>query len=62
MVREHAITVKDQLSIADLDYLIQKSNRLGITQRKIYNVFCEEDHEGKHFYFEVQSIKNQRSQ
>lgn len=60
MVREHAITVKDQLSIADIDYLVRKANHLGIIRRKIYNVFSEQDPEGTHYYFEVQEMKNGR--
>lgn len=57
MVNEHAITYQDRLSVADLDYIIKKSNRLGKNGKEIINIHQIEDLEGKHLYFEVIGFK-----
>ena len=57
MVTEHAITYKDKLSVEDLNYIIKKANRLGSSDRTISRVYQEEDNEGKHIYFSVDSMK-----
>ncbi len=53
MLHEHAITYKDRLSIADLDYITKKANRLGKNGREIMRVHQETDSEGTHLYFDV---------
>lgn len=53
MMKEHAITYKDKISIRDLEYLVKKANGLGKKDREIIHVFQEEDAEGFHVYFEV---------
>ena len=53
MLHEHAITYQDRLSIADLDYLTKKANRLGKSGREIVNVYEQNDNEGTHVYFDV---------
>jgi hypothetical protein len=53
MLHEHAITYKDRLSIADLDYIIKKANRLGKGERDVVCVHEETDSEGTHLYFDV---------
>lgn len=53
MLHEHAITYKDQLSIADLDYIIKKANRIGKASRQIVSVHEEKDSEGTHVYFDI---------
>ena len=57
MVNEHALTFKEFLSIDDLNYLVKKANKLGLTSRNIVRVYQEEDSEGKHLYFEVEAMK-----
>lgn len=57
MVTEHAISYKDKLSVEDLNYLIKKANRLGLSNRSIIRVYQEEDDEGIHVYFSVDSMK-----
>ncbi len=53
MLHEHAITYKDRLSVADLDYIVKKSNRLGKLGREVVRVHEERDEEGTHVYFDV---------
>lgn len=53
MLHEHAITYKDRLSIADLEYIIKKANRLGKVERDVVRVHEETDSEGTHLYFDV---------
>jgi len=57
MINEHAITYKNELSLVDLDYIIKKANRLGLTNRQLSRVYQQEDEEGKHIYFEVEGLK-----
>jgi len=57
MVNEHAITYKDKLSLADLDYIIKKANRLGLDNRHLLRVSQEEDSEGTHIYFAVEKLR-----
>ena len=57
MVTEHAISYKDKLSVEDLDYIIKKANRLGLTNRFLTRVYQEEDKEGIHVYFIVDGLK-----
>jgi len=57
MVNEHAKTIKENISIPDLDYMIKKANKLGKSGREISRVFSQEDDEGKHIYFEVNCLQ-----
>lgn len=57
MINEHAVTVKQDISMEDLNYMIKKANRLGKMNREIARVYSEEDDEGKHIYFEVEGPK-----
>jgi len=56
MLREHAITHREPLTIGQVEYLCQKSNRLGELGKHLSRVYQEEDDEGKHIYFEVVKI------
>lgn len=58
MLHEHAKTYQDRLSIADLDYIIKKANKLGKIGRNVVSVFQEEDSEGFHIYFDVTGMNN----
>lgn len=60
MINEHAITVKENISMEELNYMVKKANRLGKMNREISRVYSQEDDEGKHIYFEVEGIKNGR--
>jgi hypothetical protein len=60
MLNEHAITYKERLSIADLDYIIKKANRLGRNGKEVVRVYQQEDDEGFHVYLETQSIIKER--
>lgn len=53
MQREHAINYHDALTVAQVEYLCHKANRLGRLGKNISRVYQEEDSEGKHVYFEV---------
>lgn len=55
MRNEHAITYRDKISMKDLEYLVKKSNRLGMIGKEVVHVYQTEDSEGFHVYFEVAS-------
>lgn len=55
MQREHAITYSEPLTVAQIQYLCQKANKLGKRHKHISRVYQEEDAEGKHVYFEVEN-------
>lgn len=57
MLHEHAVTYKDRLSIADLDYIVKKANKIGRLGREIVRVHEETDAEGTHVYFDVIGVK-----
>lgn len=57
MINEHALTVKAEITMEDLDYLVKKANRLGRSGREIVRVYSQEDNEGKHVYYEVEGMK-----
>ncbi len=59
MLNEHAITYQERISVADLDYLVKKSNRLGKNGRDVVRVFQQEDAEGAHVYFEVTGLSKE---
>jgi len=58
MIKEHVLTKKQDLTVEDLNYMAEKANRLGLTQRKLFRCVMEEDGEGKHYYYEVQGMGN----
>lgn len=60
MLHEHAVTYKDRLTIADLDYIVKKANKLGIVSRQVLRVHEESDAEGTHVYFDVTGMNEQR--
>lgn len=53
MLLEHAITYRDRLSIADLEYIVKKAYKIGKAGREIVRVHEESDNEGTHIYFNV---------
>jgi Holliday junction resolvase RusA-like endonuclease len=57
MIKEHALSYKDDLSESNLDYLTKKANLLGLSGRQIIRAYLEDDTEGKHVYFAVDGIK-----
>ena len=58
MIKEHATTVKGEITMEHLEYMVKKSNRLGLKNREIFRVFMEEDSDGKHIYFECEGMKH----
>lgn len=58
MIQEHASTVKKEITIEDLEYMVKKANRLGLIDRQLVRCFMQEDSEGRHIYFEVEGMKN----
>lgn len=62
MINEHALTVKGDITMEDLDYMVKKANRLGKSSREIVRIYAEEDKDGKHIYFEVEGLKNGREE
>lgn len=57
MIVEHAKTIQKEISMADLESMIKKAHRLGMTGRNLVNIFAQEDREGKHIYFECEALK-----
>lgn len=57
MINEHAITISGEITFEQLNYIVKKANKLGFQQRQIVRVYCEEDNEGKHIYFEAEGIR-----
>lgn len=60
MLNEHAITYQDRLSMADLDYITKKANKLGRSGRDIVRVYEEKDAEGTHVYFYVTGLSSEQ--
>ena len=60
MLHEHAITYTDRLTVADLDYLAHKANRLGLSGREVLRVSQESDNEGNHVYFDVTGLSSEQ--
>lgn len=56
MLREHAITYHEKLSISQLDYLVKKANRLGLANRSVIHVHEEKDSDGTHIYYDVTGL------
>lgn len=57
MINEHAITIKEHVTAADLEYLVKKANKIGKQGRDIVRVYSQEDSEGRHIYFECEALK-----
>ena len=57
MITEHALTVKEEMTASQLEYLVKKANKLGKLGRDVVRVYSQEDGEGKHIYFECEGIK-----
>lgn len=57
MINEHALTVKNEITAADLEYLVKKANKIGKQGREIVRVYSQEDGEGKHIYFECDALR-----
>ncbi len=53
MLHVHAVTYKGRLSVADLEYIVRKANKLGLGGRILFRIFEESDSEGVHVYFDV---------
>jgi len=60
MLHEHAITYQDRLSMADLDYITKKANRLGRIGREVVRVHEESDSDGVHIYFDVTGMPGEQ--
>lgn len=56
MRHEHVITYIGYPSIADLDFVARKANKLGRFGKELIRAYEESDEEGKHVYFDVASI------
>lgn len=58
MLHEHAITYHQKITVAELNYLAMKANKLGKAGRDILRVHEETDDEGTHVYFDVTGMTN----
>lgn len=57
MITEHAITLTEEMTAENLDYIVKKANRLGLQKKHIARVYSVEDKEGKHIYYETESAQ-----
>lgn len=57
MIQEHAKTIQGEINLSDLEYMVKKAHRIGLSGRNLVRVYAEEDGEGKHIYFECESMK-----
>jgi len=57
MIQEHAKTIKGEITLSDLEYMVMKAHRIGLSGRNLVRVYAQEDGEGKHIYFECQALK-----
>ena len=57
MINEHALMIKYDITLEDVNYMVRKANRLGLGKRELVRVFMQEDNEGKHYYFECEGVK-----
>ncbi len=55
MTTEHAITIKNDVTLSDLEYLIKKANRIGKLDKDILRIFIESDEDGQHVYYDIAS-------
>ncbi len=60
MLHEHALTYKDRLNVADLDYLVKKANKLGRSGRDVVHVNEETDVDGTHIYYFVTGLPGEQ--
>ena len=54
MIEEHALAVHENISLEDLNYLIKKANRLGLSSREIARVYEYKEGDTRHIYFEAE--------
>jgi len=57
MINEHAIVFKDKLNDEEINYIVKKANRLGLSNRQIIRVSKEEETDGTHLYFWAEGLK-----
>lgn len=57
MVHEHAIIIKNSCTIDQINYLVQKANKLGKNGRDISHAYYKDDEEGSHIFFVVDEMK-----
>lgn len=57
MIQEHAKTVKGEITMDDLEFMVKKAHRMGLAGWQLTRVYSQEDGEGKHIYFECQCRK-----
>lgn len=57
MINEHAMMTNQNLTIDDLNFLIKKANRLGLSHREVARVYQEKEGEKVHIYFEAEEWK-----
>lgn len=57
MIDEHALEVEFPISIEELNYLIKKANRLGMSNREISGVYEVKDGVRTHIYFRADGLE-----
>ena len=61
MIDEHALAIHNNISLDDLDYLVKKANRLGLSGREISGVREDVEDTTTHLYFQTQGLEHGRS-
>ena len=57
MIHEHAKTIQGEMTMSDLEYIVKKAHRLGLSGRQLLRVYSQEDGDGKHIYLECEGLK-----
>lgn len=57
MIDEHAVAFKDKLYEHQLEYLIRKANRLGLSNRAISHMYQINEENTTHIYFKVEGME-----
>ncbi len=61
MIFEHALVTKKDITDCDLERMVKKANKIGLSGRRLIRVYSKEDAEGKHFFFECDPLKGPRN-
>lgn len=59
MIKEHALLIKKEITIQNLEYLVTKANKLGLRNRVITGITEEKDFEGKHIFYTCEGFTHE---
>lgn len=59
MIKEHALLIKNEITIKDLEYLVKKANKLGLKNRIVTGITAEKDFEGRHIFYTCEGFNDE---